>query len=92
MVKVNDEASPCRGRMGRLIRVFYRAGEPWVRLRDTDGLCFFVPWSKTHLPPLFASPSPKVPRLSARSLLDLVHQLNPDGAACLSGSKKPSSR
>ena len=92
MVTVTDEASPFAGRMGKLIRVFYRAGEPWVRLRDVDGLCFFVPWSATQLPPLVPSPPIKEPRLSTQSLLDLVRHLESRGSACPLGSKKPSPR
>jgi len=44
------EESAQRGQVGRVVRVFWRIGAPWVLVRSENGLACAVPWSATDLP------------------------------------------
>ena len=44
------ETSPQCGHSGRVCRVFWRAGVPWILLRTPGGLLLPLPWTETDLP------------------------------------------
>jgi hypothetical protein len=59
VLTVTAEASPYCGQSGRVCRVFWRAGAPWVLLRTSSGLRVPVPWHATDLPvPPVHGPAP----------------------------------
>jgi hypothetical protein len=75
--RIVAEASPQWGQVGRVCRVFWRDGLPWVLLRCASGIMVAIPWSWTTLPrPWSSHPAapddPAPPLLSPAALLDLV--------------------
>jgi hypothetical protein len=83
------ETSPYCGQLGRVCRVFWRAGAPWVLLRLSSGLQVPVPWQATDLPvPLISAADPGADQeavlLSAAALVALLrfacrHRADPGG-------------
>jgi hypothetical protein len=83
------ETSPYCGQSGRVCRVFWRAGAPWVLLRLSSGLQVPVPWLATDLPvPLISAVDPQADReavlLSPAALVALLrfasrHRADPGG-------------
>jgi hypothetical protein len=53
-VTVIAEARPDCGQSGRVGRVFWRAGAPWILMHADDGRTLTVPWDATNLPMLVA--------------------------------------
>jgi hypothetical protein len=86
MLTVVAEASPYCGQCGRVCRVFWRAGAPWVLLRTSSGLRVPAPWHATDLPiPPASTVVPSADRapvlLSPAALVALVHFLRQQAAA-----------
>ena len=50
------EDSPHCAQAGRVCRVFWRTGAPWVLLRAADGALLALPWDATDLPVPVADP------------------------------------
>jgi hypothetical protein len=72
---VTAEESAHRGQVGRVVRVFWRVGAPWVLMRSQRGLACAVPWSATDLPTpvtTFGSGDGAAPLLSPAALQALV--------------------
>ena len=74
-VKVVAAEHSHAGRIGTVIRVYWREGEAWVRIRSREGSCLSVPWRWTDLPRLVTSELIDGPWLSTRALSDLVRHL-----------------
>src|SRR5262249_2197510 len=45
-----SEESPSCGQCGRVCRVFWRDGSPWLLVRLRDGVMQSMPWAWTDLP------------------------------------------
>jgi hypothetical protein len=75
------DSDPHCGQAGRVCRVFWRAGAPWVLVRCSSGMMVAVPWHATDLPvPALQedepAQAPAPPLLSPDALLALVRHLD----------------
>lgn len=64
------------GQAGRVTRVFWRSGEPWLLVRGEAGQAFAIAWTATDLPaPVGSSvtePDEEAPLLSPAALQALA--------------------
>jgi hypothetical protein len=64
------------GQAGRVTRVFWRAGQPWLLVRGDDGQAFAIAWAATDLPipvgPAVTEPDEQAPLLSPAALQALA--------------------
>jgi hypothetical protein len=77
---VTAEAHPQCGQSGRVRRVFWRAGAPWVLVHCSSGMLLMLPWAATDLPQPVAEELAAVgeraaPLLSPAALLGLARFL-----------------
>jgi len=75
-----SEESPSCGQCGRVCRVFWRDGRPWVLVRLRDGVVQSVPWAWTDLPMARAQQEPQTDDqvtvlLSPTALRELVRRV-----------------
>jgi hypothetical protein len=54
---VTAEDSAYSGQAGRVGRVFWREGAPWLLVRSRSGAVFALPWAATDLPTIAPAPA-----------------------------------